>query len=506
MLWDDKTKILVEASFALARSQAEYERKIDAERRLDMLEDDWREQLATYIATLYEPEMFKELEPHVSTEHNVFKRFATEYSQVYKWGARRELRNQAETDKADILWDETEIDETLEQANLYLNSLRDLILLPLVGDDGKMFIEILTPDRVSVIQRMDRPTEISAFWFTRYCADTQNNWLSRLYQRSPLNVEKVLVDDYAYRVFDKGDRMTSEIVHGLGRLPAILVHAEKRTRSFWQPFPFGDVVETNKTVGWLLTALSYLQKMQAELQPTYKGDLDDVAEGSMLGASKVLGGKGDWSTLNLQANPQYYIDHINRRIGLLAQNYGLSPAALTLESSSTSGFAFRMQRQPLLEARKKQLKKWRRVERDLFVLMAQVSQRFHPIVKLDPSSDFFVNFHEAEYTEDPKTENQIDDENIKARRVSQVDVLMRRDPDLTRQQAMVKQRRILDEQAIVIGWQKELNISSDPANPGLSPAANGALGAQVKAQQAALVKPTVQADPNETGGDDAPID
>lgn len=482
MLWDDQTKSLVEASFAQARNQAEYERKVDAERRLDMLEDDWLDQLATKVASFYEKEMFEELAPHISTEHNIFKRFATEYSQVYKWGARRELGSQSETDKADILWDEVEIDETLEQSNLYLNALRDLILLPLVGDDGKMFIEVLTPDRVSVVQRMDRPTEISAFWFTRYCADTQNNWLSRLYQRSPLNVEKVLVDDYAYRVFDKSDRLKLEVPHGLGRLPAIIVHAEKRTRSFWQPFPFGDVAELNKTIGALLTGLSYLQKMQAELQPTYKGDIDDVAEGTMLGASKVLSGKGDWGTLNLQASPEHYIAHINHRISLVAQNYGLSPAALTLDSSAASGFSYRMQRQPLLEARKKQLKKWRRVERDLYVLIAQVSQRFHPIVKLDPAAAFSVNFAEAEFTEDPETENKIDSENVAARRASRIDILMRRDPDLSRKQAEAKQQQILDDEAMVIGWEKNLNAPSDPAaDQGLSPRENGKLGAQVKA-------------------------
>lgn len=482
MLWDDQTKTLVEASFAAARNQSEDERKLDAEMRLDMLEDDWRDVLLKHIGTLYDPEMFDELAPHVSTEHNVFKRFATEYSQVYKWGARRELGTARETDKADVLWEEAEIDDTLEQSNLYLNALRDLILIPLVGDDGRMFIEILTPDRVTVVQRMDRPTEISAFWFTRYAADTQNNWMSRLYNRSPLNVEKVLVDDYAYRIFDKNDRLKLEVPHGIGRLPAVIAHAEKRTRSFWQPFPFGDVVELNKTVGALLTGMSYLQKMQAELQPTYKGDIDDVAEGTMLGASKVLSGKGDWGTLNLQASPQHYIDHINHRIGLVAQNYGLSPAALSLSGDPASGFAFRMQRQPLLEARKKQLKKWRRVERDLFVLMAQVSQRFHPIVKLDPAADFFVNFAEAEFTESPEMENRIDDENVAARRTSRIDVIMRRDPDLTRAQAEKKLQRILDDEAMVIGWEKNLNAPSDPSAPqGLSPRENGKLGAKVKA-------------------------
>lgn len=498
MLWDSQAQKIVEASFAMARRQAEHERKCDAERRLDMLEDDWDDELSAYIARLYEPEMFEELKPHISTEHNLFKRIAVDQSQVYKWGALRELGTQSETDKYDILAEETELDETLEQANLYLNALRDLIIMPIVGDDGRMFIELLTPDRITVIQRMDRPTEISAFWFTRYCADTQNDWLSLVYQRSPLNVEKVLVDATHYRVFDKNNKLQTEVEHGLGRLPAVIVHAEKRTRSFFSPTPFGDVYKTNKTVGWLLTALSYLQKMQAELQPTYKGDLDDVAEGTALGASKVLGGKGDWGTLNLQANPDYYLKHINERIKLLAQNYGLSADAYTLGGNPTSGFAFRMQRQPLLEARRKQIKKWRRVENELYVLMAQVSQRFHPIVKLAPDEQFSVNFNEAEFTESPEVENRIDDENVKARRASRIDVIMRRDPDLTRPQAEKKLRRILDDEAMVIGWEKELNASSDPlGDQGLSPRDNGKLGAKVKAAQNA-------AGQQDGGGDQPP--
>jgi hypothetical protein len=497
MLWDSKAAAHVLATFEQAKHNAERDRKMDAERRLDVLDDDWDDLLWEYIDRLYEStDLKKAIAPHVSTEHNVLRRIGQELSQVYKWGVTRELDSAREQDKARILWEETELDETLETANLYLNVLRDLIIMPWVTDDGRMTIELLTPDRVSVVTKPWQPTEPMAFWFDRMAAvDTPPGVLTKWLGQNPARWERILVDHTHYRIFDESFNIKAQIEHGIGRLPAVVAHADKRTRSFWSPTRFGDVVKANFKVGWLLTMVAYLQKMQAEKVLTYRGDPDDIAHGQQVGAQEMLAGRGEFSTVDLQADPEHYLKHIRECVNLIAQNYGLSAETYSLSGSVNSGFQFKLQRLPLLEQRRAQIKKWRRIEHELHRVMALVSQRFHPLVKLDPEAELSLNFNEAEFMESPEIQDRVDTADIKARRASHLDILMRRDPDLTRKQAEAKQKRILEEQALVVGWAKELNAPSDPFDDqGKTPQENGRDGARIKAAQKTDQPPPDQAD------------
>lgn len=458
MLWGDTTAETMRRVFDQAKAHAERARRLDAEHRLDILHDDWRDILRSYVSGRYSANLYKEIEPHISTEHNLLKRVTTDLAQVYKWGATRELSDPRENDKAKLLWDEMQIDEALEQANQYLVALRDLILLPLVID-GVMTLEILTPDQLNVIQHPGLASRAAAFWFTRCTSsNTGPGLLSSVYRPTMAATEIVLVDDMYYRVFDVNYNLLEEVEHGCGRLPCVVVHAEKRTDSFFRPTVFGDVVEATKTVGWLLSALSYMQKMQAELQLTYQGDPDDVAQGQAIGAHALLAGRGGFQTLDLQADPSKYLAHINARISLVSLNHGLGTDGLQLTSAS-SGMQFRIQRMPLLEARRKQIKKWHAVEIELHRVIAMISQRFHPLVKLDPTSRLSVQFNNPEFAEDPAVQNEVDNDDVANMRASEIDVLMRRNPDLTREQAIERQKQIIKERDQVLGWKAARNTS-----------------------------------------------
>ena len=439
-LWGSKAEEVVQRSFANAKWASDYERKLEAERRLDILEDDWKDLLWAKIQEIYKSDRVREsVRALVSCEHNVLKRISTELATVYKWGATRELDNPAQQESAKELWTETDIDVALEMADLYLVVTRDLLIVPWV-DDGRMNLELLTPDRVTVIQHPRNPTLAAGFWWERTPSQTPTD----------TTVTKILADDKEWRLYDAGGKLLDVRPHGCGRLPATVVHAERRRAAFWCETGFQDVVDSTLMIGVLMTMLSRLQYLQSELQVTFAGEADEIAKGQAIGGDTVWTG-GQYGVLNLQADPAHYIQHINARLAWIAQCYGLAADVYDLSGTASSGYQIRLKRLPLEEARRRRIKIWRTAEQDLFRLMAMVANADHPMIKIDPMVRFNVNFNEEPLVEDPATESRILDEKVKAGRLSPVDVLMRDDPDLSREQAIEKGKRIAGERGI---WAK----------------------------------------------------
>lgn len=471
--FDSQAGRLVRESFRRSKADAEGLRMLDAQVRIEMLEDDWKDILLSKLWRIYQSPKIRDLMPGViSTEHNVYKRIVQELSRVYKYGATRELGTPAQTDIARQLWEECRLDERLAKANFYVNGVRDVGLAPRVID-GKMRLEIWLPDRTQVIQHDEDPTDAVAAWNERTLPNTQGY----------ISIKRVYVDAEKWQIWDVGDGRNKPkvIEHPYGRMPVVWVHADERIDTFWGSTIGTDIVEATLSVGCDLFKLARMLQFQSELQPTYQGNPRDVAKGQTIGGDTLWAGKGTYNVLNLQGDPQHILSVIKARIGWIAQQYGLAADVYDLSSTATSGFQIRLKRQPLEEARISQVKTWRRVEKELLTVMAQVSQEEHPTLKLDPMAEFkTLDFHEEPLMEDPNTENTVDEANVKNNRNSSIDVLIRRNPDLSREQAIIKQRQIIDENAMVMGWQKESNSSMAPDADNRTPEENGRAGARAR--------------------------
>lgn len=470
MLWGSMAEKAVTDSFARAKVGAELERRQDAERRIDILEDDWKDILFCKIKEIYKsPIVLDSVRGYISTEHNVFKRIVTELSTVYKWGAQREFEDPMQDGIARLMYDEVQMDESMDDAVHFLNGLRDIIIVPLVSD-GKMRLEILTPDRVSVIQNPRDPTTIEAFsWEV-----TRSNTVAT---RSGFSTEtfRIYIDKEVRAVWDVTKRRWIEIApHNLGRLPAVVVHAGRRHTSFFSPTPMSDVVDATLSIGVLLVMLMHLSKYQSELQPTYSGKSQDALVGQDAGGHTMWTGPGQWGVLNLQAKPDYYINHINQRLSWISVQYGLSADAYQMTGNANSGFQFRLQKLPLLEARERQKKTWRRTERELWKVMSAVAKFEHPLFgRLDPGQTMMLNFNEAPMIEDPMVRNRIYKERIDLTLMSHIDAIMQEDPDLSREQALKKAERIRDERKLHITMFQDTNAPDDATDVGQSPQENG---------------------------------
>ena len=470
-LWGSLVPAAIRENFRRNKAAAEGTRMLQASNRLGMLDDDWKDLLVAKLWQEYHSEKIRRRIPGmVTTEHNVFKRLCSELARVYKWGPTRELDTPEQTEVYRQLCDECRLDDRLARADYYLVGLRDIGLVPRVVD-GRLWIDIWLPDRTAVVQHPDNPTEAVAARTQRTLSQTQGYG----------EILDIYGDAEKWVITNQYGKEMSRTEHGVGRLPVVWVHADEHVDTFWGDTAFEDVYDATLSVGSDIFKLGRMLQFQSELQPTYSGKPRDIAKGMTGGADSLWAGPGQWGVLNLQGNPEYLISTIKARIGWIAQQHGLAADVYDLSVNATSGFQIRLKRQPLEEARAARVKTWRRVEKELLTLIAIVTQREHPLLKLDPRAEFrSLNFHEEPMLEDPATQNAVWEKRINIGVMSEVDVAMELDPDLSREQAMEKILRTLEEREPLIEMKKRLGAPGVGGEQGKTQDENGRDGAAVR--------------------------
>ncbi len=497
-MWSGFSGPMMDAHLRQTKQHAEQQRLYITGRRLQLLEEDWKDLLLDKLREIYTSEAIRASLPGLLTvEHNVFKRINTELSTVYRYGVTRELKNKGQEAIARELWEETRIDERLERANLYTNALRDLLVAPIVVD-GKMQYWIITPDRTVGVQHPDDPTQIIAFGTERVLQSTPGY----------ITIQRIYADAEKWVIGSTGNAAPKVIYHGLGRLPAVVIHASERIDCFWQPFEEEDLSDATFTIAADMIKLGRLLKFQTELQPTFNGSPRKLARGMGIGAEQIWAAEGQFGVLDLQGDPEKLIKVINARIGWIAESYGLAADVYDLSANATSGFQTRMKRLPLMEARARQIKIWRRVEKELLMLTALVSQQSHPTLKLDPMAVDFASlgFHDEPGLVEPLTKNRIYRERNDLGLMSRVDMRMAENPDETREEAAAALVRTFEEDAVIEEMMAKRNIKRGPAVKGSLAAANGAQGGPAPeldpAEEAAAESGDATAPPKQTGNQD----
>jgi hypothetical protein len=436
--WSPMGASIIEAHLVQLKIRQERNRLWSSMQRMQLLTDDWKDILLAKLFEIYRSERVREKLPGIlSIEHNVYKRINTEVSAVYKYGATRELRSKRDEETARELWGEMHLDRRLEYANLIVNALRDVLLAPVVVN-GKMQLWIIPPDRTVVIQDPNDPTQALAFWTERALVNTPGY----------ITIQRIYADHEKWILGSTAGNDNKVVYHNLGRLPAVAVHADERIDAFWGATVGEDLVDAALSISCDLIKLSRMLQYQSELQPFFNGKPSKIAKGMGIGADTIWAGEGGWGVLNLQGDPKHLIDTINARIGWIAEQYGLAKDIYDLSASPSSGFALRAKRLPLLEARARQIKLWRDVEKELLQLTALVSQRFHPRLHLDPMAEFrTLNYHDEPGLIEPLAQNRVWRERIDMGLQSRVDAYMSAHPDVTRDEAWAEVFRVQMEEA-----------------------------------------------------------
>jgi len=212
-----------------------------------------------------------------------------------------------------------------------------------------------------------------------------------------------------------------------------------------------DVRDLTVNVAILLIYLNTVEKYQSFKQIVINtDDPESIPSDIKTGPSDVIinptkEGGGSVDVLDLQTDIKSKYDMIKERIVNVLAGYGISPQNYTMSAAPASGFALKISNIGKIESREAQLPLYRNKEQELFNIERIIWNYHNPSRPLDRSAKLAVDFAELTFPKSPDEKIKDDEFNLKHNIITEIDILMRENPDLTEDEA----KRIYQENKVV---------------------------------------------------------
>lgn len=380
-------------SMLKAKKDADYQRRRDARKRIDIYTDDFGDQIADMISDQFEPENAKEILKVVDRTSNPLKRIVGQISTIYheppSWrlgeDEKRKKNNGAKDDKG--AWNKIRaralFDSVQQATNEYTNLCNETIQHVTVRR-GRLVVDLLTPDNVIVEQDPEDPTCPIALAYWSGNLSTGNDtgyWI--YWSRHP--------GDPAHRIYDpKGRDVSAKFgVDGVNPyrdkvgnpvLPFVLRHRSLPINGdIFDQHSGADLVEGTLGVVGLETWLNHLTRTDSIAQKWIVGMIDQEAMGAQVGGTlrallirpngnqPVTAGQfssqADWSGMR---------GNLNAKISNLANAYGLSMDDFKVSGEPASGFSLQVRKEGLIQIRRKQIPLYRAHDLELYDVVSKV--------------------------------------------------------------------------------------------------------------------------------------
>lgn len=238
-----------------------------------------------------------------------------------------------------------------------------------------------------------------------------------------------------YQKLDLEWKVLAQEPNELQRLPVTPFRLHMPRQGYFTEGVGDDLIEATLEVCVLKTLQNSRAKDSAFKQLAIQGEASDVPQDIVLGGPSpiILGDDSTAQVLDLQANLEQFTDMWEKREVSLAATYGINAAEYKNEGHPQSGFAKRLDRDKVLKESRRRRKFFARGEQDLYHLTA-VTLKAYPIPsigQLDPTGRLEVDFAEPTFEEEPQTQARTDAIELKYNVVSIIDMLKRRNPDLS---------------------------------------------------------------------------
>ena len=427
-----QAETLVQEAYRQAMREADTRRKREAARMLDYYND----VQVPYIQAQLAREHPGELERYNPVFINVVKKCVKALSTVYLADAVRvvESGKPSDTDIYAKIEDTAQLPAKMKTANRYSRLLGTIVLRP-VWRAGKMDLDVLTPDVLDVVTG-DTPEDVRAVLVTfdrtgRNEEIEYDLWTAEEYQRL----------DYRGRVLESEENPYREI-------PYIPIFSHTPTDTFWLPGA-ADLMNVQDELNRRLTALSFTADLQGFGVAFTKGGLS--SSGGK--APDLKFGPGSYIGLPEGADfgfaaPNAPISDILAMVDFLlkqaAITNGLTAASMSTNLTQESGIAKLVGNSELEEQRRDQIALFARYEQRLFEVFRIIWNHHNPQRLLSEGATIRVSFYDPKPVlsglEQAKEWNLLMDKGL----ISPVDIMIERNPDLTREDA---KKRLLEIRA-----------------------------------------------------------
>ena len=414
-----------------ARRNAENLRKDEARRMLDYYNDAQLEYIIQEIHAGY-----KNPEKLLPVSVNVVKKIIKSLSMVYLQDAVRSVQGTEKDSKIFItIEDEASLPVKMKQANRYAKLLGTVLLRPL-WRNGKPDLDILTPDILDVYTG-DSPEDIQAVLVT-------------LYDESG-DVGKVRYSLWTaeeYKLIDSRGNILSSEPNPYGVLPFIPVWNAPPSESFWLSGA-SDLVMIQDAINQRLTDLIYTLQFQGFGVGYVRGegvpsdDILTIGPGSMM----MLPKDGEVGFATPNAPIESSLDAVEFLVKYAAITNGLPASTMSADPTDESGVSKIVGNRELEELRRDDIAIFAKVEANLFNLFRIIWNHHNPTEQISQESFLTIDFYDPKPATSAVEQIKEWEGLLGLGLISPVDILMERNPDLTRDDAKARLLEVRDELA-----------------------------------------------------------
>lgn len=462
-------------TYALGSGQTQFGnphrgRRETVARRLDLYRDRPTVHVERVIDDVYDtPENRKALKKFVvaSKEDNVAARIVNEVASLYDRPALRTFANRNE--EFHLEEKRLKLHAVMQEAHRLTNLCNETLLWQFTGVDDKTTLRIVTPNCFDAIP--DPRDKLAA---AAFLVDQEPTTILTGTHRDKLPHWELWDDTYRYlisaegRLVDESGQVAVEpIAHGLGRIPGVLFHRREPTECILDSDYGADIESAHLGVALLNVMAMRMAKSAGENQPILKGNLAHLASQSMNPERPLLlPPEVEADVWNLKSDSAHLTDLKKDKIASVSRRYGIGYEQYSLQETgdSASGKTYAARREKLTELRLEQRAQAVRHEEMTADLIG-----FGGI-------DMDVDFQEQAIPQDANEEVDLLDKKMRKGLDSPVSFMMRKDPDLTRDEAKTKILDNLEDFAMLVVAVRALNAPADgdAFEPGKSPQENGA--------------------------------
>lgn len=422
---------LTRAMYQRAMQECSSRRKDETGRMLDYYNDS---QLSYMMADIQARYKFPEKINPVSL--NLVKKIIHALAMVYLRDAVRSVDG-TEQDKAILAEIETSaaMPVKMKQANRMAKLLGTILLRP-VWRNGRMDLDVLTPDVLDV-ETGDTPHDLQAVQVTHYSPTGDAN-----------EVTYSLWTPESVQIVDANGRRVSEEENPYGCLPFVPCWGRPVSDFFWQRGA-ADLILVQDAVSRLLTQAAHTIDYQTSSVCFVKGMEGRTTDDLTLGPGSFVGlpPGGEIGFVSPQAAIEKIMAVVDYLMKQAAVTNGLPAATMNTEVTEESGVSRIVGNRELEEMRADDVALFTEYERQLFDVFRTVWNVHNPDRQMSVDAVFQINFA------DPKPSMTATEQISNWERLmglglaSPVDIILERDPDLTREEAKARLLMIRDEMA-----------------------------------------------------------
>jgi len=370
--------------------------------------------------------------------NNVLRRVVHELATVYAMPARRTVAGDDNNTRYQEVQRRSRQHEVMLRVNRLAILQRNLAIGPRVQDVHGVkqpTIDVVTPDCFSAIPHPLDPTVMAALVLDVAMTPV-----------SGVAPKQVVWTASEYLFLDaSGEMIGQPVKHWYGRIPWILFSIEPPAGCLLDTTT-GDDLEAAHRAVWFLDLLLLKEAKSATKQHLIRGDLSRMMREQAADTDVPMEAPEgvDVQTMDNSMDLDMYVQTARSVYETAAANYGLPPSVLRHDGAQ-SAEARELQRVPLREIRLQQQIPFRDLERELADLQALVIGSAIPELKFS-TDGWSVDFADPQTPLGTKEQLEVFEHERRLTMNSTIAELMRRNPDLDREQAVsVMKQYISDE-------------------------------------------------------------